>query len=714
MAAKLWKIWPLKPRRPVFKTKISLLFICHDDHSEGASTVFTGKTYKRGSTRKDVEAVKEFIRKEKVGFSMSFWKVLKRGLVTLACLMLVSPLITGSMTQVQANPDPLFTIHLVGSSSIEFLKIEWEFFFDIAYAIKAELAKIGINVEIHFVDPWDPWPWEPWGGWNLTWDEGGWDMGIVEWGWMPTDLLWFEGCYSEAGQPPRGWNYFGWENEIADYFLHLGMTTVNPTLRKEYIWTWQEEYMHDPPAPVMYYPIVYEVTDANLEGWDKVVGFWDTDDLKFANTTLEDDVTLEFGSAEDLITLNPLFTLSIGSQIFTNQVFDMLMKTSKDPATGQAVLKPSLAREPPVYSPDGMNATVYLRENVTWHDGYPFNATDVKFTFDAVTDGATRCTGYGDFAPVIDRVEIVDEFTVVFHFKAPSPHFSTLLADDYGAMIIPEHVLRNVTHRQMRKHSTNTDTPMPGTGRWKFVEWVRDEYWLVEVNPDYFLGESMIDRIYNYVITDPAEGLTALQNHEIHVGNCWSATMEQIQTINQTDPTLKVVPTLSPEVTHLGFNLHHPILSNRYVRQAIAHAIPYDHIINDVLPTISRSGNRATAPVTPLHGWLYNTELQPYEHNIAKAQQYMDMWKYAQPEYAPEGSANVTLGCVGDADFSGLVDLDDFYLWRNNFGTTSTEWPFVSGRPIDPDFTNDDYVDLDDFYAWIGAWGKEYPFSGAR
>jgi len=619
------------------------------------------------------------------------------------------------VTQTVQAQEYLFTINLV-------VAYEAAGYWDIASAFKAELAKIGINVELQYMDAgtyydvvWDV-------GWNKTWDDGGWDMDFSSFWWMPTDLVWYEGCYSWAAHPPYGWNYFGWHNDEADKQLRLCMSTLDPGLRKEYIWKWQAEAMRDPPHITIYYPTWYEIRDADLEGWDWIRWWWDTDDLKFTGTTLTDNVTLNYGTVEDLLTLNPLFTLSIGSETFTDQVFDMLMKTSCYP-NGTAYLKPSLAREPPVYAPDGMSATVYLRENVTWHDGWKFNATDVKFTFDAVIDPNTWCSGYGDFAPVIDWTEIVDEFTVKFHFKEPAPHFDTLLADDYGALIVPEHVLRDVPHKNWRSHSTNTETPMVGTGRWNFSEWRRDEYWLVTANKDYFLGEPLIDQIYNYIITDPSVGLMAIQNHQIDFGDCWTATMDQIMEINATDSTLKVTEEKVPTIQFFGFNLHHPILSNRYVRLAIAYAIPYEHIINDLLPNLAGSGIRATGPVNPVQGDFYNTKLIPFDYDLDIAKKYLDMWYYSLPEntgtpnpeppppYNPDTSL-VAKGPVGDGDFSGLVEMADFVIWADRivYGQpTPDTWPFISGRPIDPDYDNTGEVRLTDYYRWRETMGTTYP-----
>ena len=626
--------------------------------------------------------------------------------------MLVGLPLMDVVTQTVQAQEYLFTINLV-------VAYEAEGYWDIASAFKAELAKIGINVELQYMDAgtyydvvWDV-------GWNKTWDDGGWDMDFSSFWWMPTDLVWYEGCYSWAAHPPYGWNYFGWHNDEADKQLRLCMSTLDPGLRKEYIWKWQAEAMRDPPHITIYYPTWYEIRDADLEGWDWIRWWWDTDDLKFAGTTLEDDVTLNYGTVEDLRSLNPLFTLSIGSETFTDQVFDMLMKTSTDPVTGKAILKPSLAREPPVYSPDGMSATVYLRENVTWHDGWKFNATDVKFTFDAVIDPNTWCSGYGDFAPVIDWTEIVDEFTVKFHFKEPAPHFDTLLADDYGALIVPWHILRDVPHGNWRRDSTNIEAPMPGTGRWIFDSWDRGEQWVVKANKDYFLGESLIDEIYNIVITDPSAGLIALQSHQIDFGDCWTATRDEIDDM-RGDLSLKVTDLPYPSVQYLGFNLHHPILSNMYVRYAIAHAIPYEHIITDLLPNLGMSGVRATGPITPEQGYFYNTELVPFEYDLAIARKYLDMWKYSLPEYTgtpkpippPPYNPNTTLvakGPVGDGDLTGFVDADDYVEWADRIvydQRDPEDWPFPP--PIDPDYDNTGLVDIDDFTAWQGVPGATY------
>jgi ABC-type transport system substrate-binding protein len=268
------------------------------------------------------------------------------------------------------------------------------------------------------------------------------------------------------------------------------------------------------------------------------------------------------------------------------------------------------------------------------------------------------------------------------------------------------------------------------------VEDIPDEYFKLEAVPNYpeallanasdGSGQHTIDEIHGYVITDPAAAWTALTSYEIHYtpGGVWSATPEQIDAA-RADPALAVFDDPIPATRNLAFNLRNPVLSNRYVRQAIAHALNYPQIVDVIGPTAGLSENctiQAT-PIWPMMEWAYPTPAEmveynigSYEYNIPVAQQYMDKWYYSLTENAngTAGDPNVALGPVGDNDFSGLVELDDFVVWAENVGTSPNDWPWWPGQDIDPDADNTDYVEMADFYDWRENIGTYYPFYGAR
>jgi len=624
--------------------------------------------------------------------------------VTLTVLMVI-PLVAAAMTQVQAQPPTVFTFHCLVPPG------PW---FDIGVIMKSELAKIGIEMVIDVAADWGSY-WDVTFGdyWNYSWAEGGWDTTFYPWGWHPVDLLWIEGSYASWGMVPRGWNYYSWQNEEADDLIASCMSIFDMEERQYLAWKWQEVFMHDPPAIALDYPIGVTITDAKVQNWDPQAFFLGGSivNVTIEGKTLEDYVTLRHGRGEDVYYLSPMFIYGEADQDLAALTHDMLFISVPDPVTGEYKNVPWLATGYPVWSEDHMHCNLTLRDNVYWHDGWKFNATDVKFTFETTIDPATIwCCGYGDTSPYIESVDIIDEYTVRFNFKKLCAHFTTLLANTWGGYIVPEHQLRDIPRRDLYNHPTNTDPlqRVVGTGPYKFVTWVPSQYYEVERNENWWGGEVFVDHVVSSYIPDPAAMLIALQTHEIDISDdLWEATRAEIEDM-KTWPDLNVWEYFSVGTDLFDINLANRILSNRYMRQAIAHAIPYEHIINTVLEGY---GIRAKTPIIAMNKWAFNTELPYYEYDLVKAQQYLDMWKYSQV------GTDYTLGPVGDGDFSGFVEMADFAIWADRivYGQLTPEtWPFRPCHSIDPDYDNSGYVEGDDFYRWRENIGEYYPFYGAR
>ncbi|MBK6308110.1 MAG: hypothetical protein IPF47_21245 [Gemmatimonadetes bacterium] len=108
-------------------------------------------------------------------------------------------------------------------------------------------------------------------------------------------------------------------------------------------------------------------------------------------------------------------------------------------------------------SDDGLRTTFKLRPGVTWHDGTPFTAADVKFTFDQILDLKSGSRLRSDFAAV-DGVDVDDSLTVTFRPQAPFAPFLTLLG--YNAGILPKHLLQGAPLADAtdfnRKHPVGT------------------------------------------------------------------------------------------------------------------------------------------------------------------------------------------------------------------------------------------------------------------
>jgi len=671
--------------------------------------------------------------------------------------MLVSAFATSGVETVQAYEppggwppgQPYFTLH-----ATETHNPDWGYYggyHPIWAAIQNELAQIGINLVLNTYDEWAWWDrvWDT--GWNLSWDEGGWDMFISEWWMMPTGLFGMEPLVYSWFTPwpePRGVNIFPWLDETADELLWKGMHALNASERKFYLWAWQEWFMHNPPMANMYYPRLYEIIAAYLEGWDPIVRFRDISHLTLNNTMLaearpdRDNKTLIYAVVEPLWGMNPLFIDTYTDQWMGDLRFETLYDLSIDPwpPTGQEppptdfYSKPVLAAAPPIFmeGPNGPNtrARIPLRPNVTWSNGFPFNATDVKFTFDLVLNPVAKAVARGKLSRVVESVEIVNETYVDFILYAPNyADFAALLSDDRGLAIIPYHFLKDILPGNLKSHASNTwfSNPqyfIPGTGPFKLQNSstaVDPDYHIIFEKNSYYFGYDLgwgpynIDTLRLEWIKDPASRLVAQLDNDIDIGDYPTAPVQVFKDLQECMcmPYLMIMQYDHPASNPVMFNLNNQYLSNRYVRQAICHAIPYAYIIEQILPSWGiETAYRGKTLITPLHyytdpnnvtKWLFNVDLYPYEYDITKAQKYMDMWYYSQE------SADYTKGPVGDADFSGFADLDDFYIWTENFGTTPAEWTFLPGQDVDPDWDNTGYVELNDYYEWPKHWSFHYP-----
>src|SRR5690606_32014276 len=102
---------------------------------------------------------------------------------------------------------------------------------------------------------------------------------------------------------------------------------------------------------------------------------------------------------------------------------------------------------------DGMSVTWKLKQGVTWHDGQPFTANDVKFTWEYASNPETAATTAGVFAP-IESIDVIDDHTVRINFKDRNPGWFNVFTGENG-MILPEHLLRDHVGNQARAAEFN-------------------------------------------------------------------------------------------------------------------------------------------------------------------------------------------------------------------------------------------------------------------
>ena len=281
--------------------------------------------------------------------------------------------------------------------------------------------------------------------------------------------------------------------------------------RQEYMTKWQTEFIEDPPQIPCFYPYYVMLHNPDVTGWKswRVEGgssFDATYELQYAGKTLDDDVTVTFATGTDTALTrgwNPFFTNGAPWRGMHHG-----LTTQIQTETGFEV--GSLIAESWEWSEDFMSMTFHLRDDVTWHDGTPLTAEDVVFSVDAALDPETGSVLTGDFGPVVDHAEAIDYHTVVIYVQKQYPDLAGLMGT-YHFYVVPKHILEDVPHSEWKTDITNTEGGfLPGVGPYKYSEWSREEFWVLEAYDNYFGGRHLVDKMVFRVIPEPSTALAVL------------------------------------------------------------------------------------------------------------------------------------------------------------------------------------------------------------
>lgn len=249
-----------------------------------------------------------------------------------------------------------------------------------------------------------------------------------------------------------------------------------------------------------------------------------------------------------------------------------------------------------------------LRGGVTFHNGEKFDSQTVKFSLERMVDPQRepKFPPYGRFNS-IDHVDIVDDRTVRVVTNRPDPN---LLAQLTGLMIIPP--------QYIAEHGEAHFSRVPnGTGPYKFVRWDKPGGTVeLEANDGYWRGSPSVRKLVFRAVPDGSDRVQGLHDGSIHLAANFPPLMRKQVEAN---PALSVVGTPSVGVIYMGINTHHPILKNKKLRQAMAHAIDVRELIQEEL---SGCGSPLAGPVYP-QAFGVDPKIAPIAYDPALAKQLL-------------------------------------------------------------------------------------------
>jgi len=283
---------------------------------------------------------------------------------------------------------------------------------------------------------------------------------------------------------------------------------------------------------------------------------------------------------------------------------------------GTYTIEPHLAES--WEAPDDLTYVFHLRHGITWHNKPPLHgrelvADDVKFTFDRFLQ--EKANVLRDTLEAVDRVEVVDRYTVQFVLKEPFVWLPHRLANPEGMWIIAPEVVAKFG-------DLKTPESAIGTGPFLLERYEPNVKTVFKRNPAYFrTGQPYVDGVEWLVLEDESTGLAMYRTGQIDCGpwHWWAVRQADLESLKQTHPHLRYQDFLSIVPSGITMRTDQPPFNDVRVRRAISHALDRQAIIEAVYlrgeatPAIGRGLAEWSLPVDQLGAGAKYYQYDPQE-----------------------------------------------------------------------------------------------------
>ncbi len=271
--------------------------------------------------------------------------------------------------------------------------------------------------------------------------------------------------------------------------------------------------------------------------------------------------------------------------------------TNRDPNTGKVL--PVLAES---WKWDGnLTWTFNLRKGVKFHNGEPFNAASVVYTYQRIADKNENAQ-LAQHLQNMDSIKALDDYTVQITHKAPDPMF------DARAQF-----LRIAPPKYSQENKDKLATTLVGTGPYKFVGWQKGQSFSMTVNEDYWGPKPKIKDVTVFFRAEPTVRAAMVRTGEADIA--WSINPEDIPTV----PKVLQYQDLRTIAMRVDASGQHPALKDVRVRQAMLYAIDTKTLSDTLLKNVATQpmGNQQVAPAAT----GYDPNMKPWPYDVSKAKQ---------------------------------------------------------------------------------------------
>jgi peptide/nickel transport system substrate-binding protein len=419
--------------------------------------------------------------------------------------------------------------------------------------------------------------------------------------------------------------------------------------------------------------------------------------------------TIKIGSFQNIDTLDPHQTTFITACAIHNNIYNGLLKITSPDGKG-VEFKPELARE---WEIQGDRVHVFrLQKGVTFHDGQPCTAAEVKASLERVKDKA-QSPIHAWKLELLEAIETPDSHTVKLHFAKPYPFLRVALTGSTGRA-------GTIVSVKAAKEKGKAFGRNPvGTGPFKFVEWKEGDYILLERNNKYWDSEGgskpYLDKVLIKFIIEPSTLVAAVKTGEVDGINSVSP---QFVSELRRDPKLNVFTAVGGNWRCMHFNMAKEPFSDKALRKAVTFAIDRKEIVDRV-----EFGEAIVAhgPISPPMGAFYDAAFETGKNgqyfDLEQAKALMKQSKHAngvEVSLLSNNAGTAPRQCeVIQAQLAKIgvrvnIELADSPTFRRRW-LQERQWDLVNlqwDADLDPDETL--YPELHSAEAWnAGKWSNK-------
>jgi peptide/nickel transport system substrate-binding protein len=346
-------------------------------------------------------------------------------------------------------------------------------------------------------------------------------------------------------------------------------------------------------------------------------------------------------------------------------------------------------------SSDGLTWTFTVRSGVTFSDGVPLTAKDVAYTFNRVLHGQVESSSWISYLKGVTSVTAPDDTTVVMKLKKPSATLPLL-----PIPIVPEHVWKDVTEKQIKSYSAEPSggKPVVGSGPFRLVQGTADgSTFKFEANPDYWGGTPHIDEVVFQFYKNDDSAVQALLKGEVDFVE--GITPLEVKSL-QGKPGITAHNGNSPGFDEIAFNSGsidtktgkpigdpNPAVLDPKFRHALGYALDLPTLIKKVYQGAGLPGTTIIPPAYKKYHWEPPAS-EKFTYDPTKAGQLLDAAGYKLGSDGlrtlPDGKPIGTLRLAARSDSpTSLHTMDYFKQWLADVGIKSQVSTYSSSQLTD-------------------------------